>query len=219
MKRPSLPLAAVLLAATLAAVPVATPLRAQDASPSPSTANPAATVQDIRVTLHTSKGDIEGTLYAKHSPVAVANYLQLAGKKFYDGLKFHRVIPNFMIQGGDPEGTGGGGPGYTIDDEANKDLHFDKPGVFAMANRGANTSGSQFFITHGKTPWLEDNTGNGHYTIFGQVTKGQDVVDRITQGDRIDSIDVHDSTQALFSAQAKLLDEWNTKMAKAKEKK
>ena len=146
----------------------------------------------------------------------MANFLNLARQHFYDNLTFHRVIPNFMIQGGDPAGTGGGGPGYTIDDEKNGAARFDKPGVFAMANRGPNTSGSQFFITHQATPWLDDSANNGHYTIFGQVTKGQDVVNKITQGDRIRAVDILDSTLPLFTAQAKHIDQWNAGLAKDK---
>ena len=211
-------LAALFAAAALAAGPAA---RAQQPSPSasPAPTDPAVPVQDIRVTLHTDKGDIDATLFATHAPVAVANFLNLAQRHFYDGLTFHRVIRSFMIQGGDPEGTGGGGPGYTIDDESNGTMRFDKPGVFAMANRGKNTGGSQFFITHNATPWLDDGGQNGHYTIFGQVTKGQEVVNAITQGDHIRSVDILDPTQPLFTAQAKNIDKWNSSMAKDKEKK
>ena len=138
---------------------------------------------------HTSKGDITCILFEKETPKTVDNLVGLAngtkewtdhktGKKvktkFYDGLIFHRVIPNFMIQGGDPEGTGRGGPGYKFEDEFHPDLKFDKPGRLAMANSGPNTNGSQFFITHKPTPWL-----NNKHTIFGQVIAGQDVVDNI----------------------------------------
>ena len=213
--KPFLPLLAVLLATAIAASPAA---RAQQPNPAVSSApaDPAAPVQDIRVILHTDKGDIDATLYAKQAPVAVANFLNLAQHHFYDGLTFHRVIRSFMIQGGDPDGTGGGGPGYTIDDESNGTLRFDKPGVFAMANRGKNTGGSQFFITHNATPWLDDGGQNGHYTIFGQVTKGQDAVNAITQGDHIRSVDILDPTQPLFTAQAKNIDKWNSGMARDK---
>ena len=216
MKTKSLfPLLAALLATALAAGPAA---RAQQPSPAPAS-GAAAPVQDIRVTLHTDKGDIDATLFATRAPVAVANFLNLAQRHFYDGLTFHRVIRSFMIQGGDPAGTGGGGPGYTIDDESNGTMRFDKPGVLAMANYGKNTGGSQFFITHNATPWLDDGGQNGHYTIFGQVTKGQEAVNAITQGDHIRSIDILDSTQPLFQEEAKNLDKWNGLLAKDKEKK
>ncbi len=208
--RPLLSALAVLFAATIAC-------RAQDATPS-ATANPAAPAQDIRIVIHTDKGNVEATLFAKHAPLTVANFLNLAQQHFYDGLKFHRVIPQFMIQGGDPAGTGSGGPGYTFDDEPNDPLHFDKPGVLAMANRGKNTNGSQFFITHNAVPWLEDSQHQGHYTIFGQVTKGQDVVNLITQDDKIRSMDILDATTALFAAESKYIEQWNASLAKEKDK-
>ena len=213
--KPLLPLLAVLLTTALAAGPAARAQQPGSASP-PASADPAAPVQDIRVTLHTDKGDIDATLFAKQAPVTVANFLNLAQHHYYDGLTFHRVIRSFMIQGGDPDGTGGGGPGYTIDDESNGTMRFDKPGIFAMANRGKNTGGSQFFITHNATPWLDDGGQNGHYTIFGQVTKGQDAVNAITQGDHIRSVDILDPTQPLFTAQAKNIDKWNGSIAKGK---
>jgi peptidyl-prolyl cis-trans isomerase A (cyclophilin A) len=139
--------------------------------------------------IETSKGTITCELFDKQTPATVANFVGLAdGTKeykdpktgqmkkthFYDGLVFHRVIPNFMIQGGDPLGTGTGGPGYQFQDEIVTALVFDKPGKLAMANAGPGTNGSQFFITVAPTPWL-----NGHHTIFGQVTQGQDVANAI----------------------------------------
>lgn len=144
--------------------------------------------------METSKGTIEIDLYEKEAPITVANFIGLAtgqkewtdpktGKKvkkpFYDGLTFHRVIPNFMIQGGDPLGTGTGGPGYQFQDEFSPNLTFDAPGYLAMANSGPATNGSQFFITVAATPWL-----NGRHTIFGKVTKGMDVVTAISAVDR-----------------------------------
>lgn len=140
---------------------------------------------------HTSKGDITCVLFEKEAPKTIDNFVGLANgikewtdpktgkkvkKRFYDGLIFHRVIPNFMIQGGDPEGTGRGGPGYRFEDEFHADLKFDKPGRLAMANSGPNTNGSQFFITTVPTPWL-----NNKHTIFGQVIEGQDVTDKIEE--------------------------------------
>ncbi len=164
----------------------------------------AFSMDDIRIIVKTSKGDIEGTLFASKAPITVANYLNLAKRGFYNGLTFHRVIPDFMIQGGDPDGTGGGGPGYTFEDEVKTGLKHDKPGIFSMANRGPGTNGSQFFITHVPTPWLD-----GKHTVFGEVTKGQDVVNKIAQGDKIVSIEILDPTDALFEAQKAKIDGWN----------
>jgi len=169
----------------------------------------SATLKDIRVILHTSKGDIAGTLFATKAPMTTANYLNLAQKGFYNGLTFHRVINPFMIQGGDPQGNGTGGPGYIFDNEIDPTLKFDKPGVFAMANAGPNTNGSQFFITHIPYPSL-----NGGYSIFGQVTSGQEVVNQIVIGDRINSIEILDSTDVLFKAQAANLAKWNAVLKK-----
>jgi cyclophilin family peptidyl-prolyl cis-trans isomerase len=145
--------------------------------------------------LHTSEGDVEVELYPSDAPKTVENFRKLAGDGFYDGLVFHRVIPDFMIQGGCPLGTGTGGPGYQFEDEINE--HKVERGALAMANAGPNTNGSQFFIvTAEATPWLD-----GKHTVFGKVTSGQDVVDRISKTDRdardrprtpitIDSIDL-----------------------------
>lgn len=146
--------------------------------------------------LETNRGEILLQLYYLQTPITVANFVGLAtgtiqndavdkGVPFYDGLVFHRVIPNFMIQGGDPKGNGTGGPGYSFEDEIVNDLKFDGPGVLAMANAGPATNGSQFFITHKETPWL-----NGHHTIFGHVITGQDVVDAIQQNDTIQHIEI-----------------------------
>jgi cyclophilin family peptidyl-prolyl cis-trans isomerase len=133
-----------------------------------------------RATFHTSEGQIELELAPEEAPKTVENFTRLAGEGFYDGLTFHRVIPDFMIQGGDPKGDGTGGPGYTFDDESNQ-LRVER-GVIAMANAGPNTNGSQFFIvTADACPWLD-----GKHTVFGRVTDGQDVVDRISKVDRDD---------------------------------
>jgi len=131
-----------------------------------------------QATLHTSEGSIEMELFPEEAPKTVENFTRLAGEGFYDGLIFHRVIPDFMIQGGCPEGIGTGGPGYKFEDEFND--HKVVKGALAMANSGPNTNGSQFFIvTAEATPWLD-----GKHTVFGQLTSGQDVVDRISLVDR-----------------------------------
>ena len=159
---------------------------------------------DIRIILHTDKGDIEGTIFSDKVPMTATNFLNLAKRGYYNGIKFHRVIADFMIQGGDPTGTGAGGPGYKFGDEIHPSLKHTGPGIFSMANAGPGTNGSQFFITHVATPWLD-----GKHTVFGQVTKGQDVVNAIRQGDKIKSIDVLDSTDSLFAGQQANLDKWN----------
>ena len=172
-------------------------------------AQSAESMKDIRIIVKTDKGTIEGVLYPSKAPVTVANFLNLAKRGYYDGLKFHRVIPDFMIQGGDPTGTGSGGPGYRFEDECTPDLKHDKPGIFSMANAGPGTNGSQFFITHVATPWLD-----GKHTVFGSVTKGQDIVNAIAQGDKIQSIEILDPTDELFKAEAKRLAEWNAVLDK-----
>ncbi|MFA7445628.1 MAG: peptidylprolyl isomerase [Flavobacteriaceae bacterium] len=144
----------------------------------------------------TSKGEILVQLTYDKTPGTVGNFVGLAegnlensakpqGKPYYDGLSFHRVIPDFMIQGGCPQGTGTGDPGYKFDDEFRPDLRHDKPGVLSMANAGKGTNGSQFFITHVPTPWLDDN-----HTVFGFVVEGQDVVDSVAQGDKIEKLEI-----------------------------
>lgn len=136
-------------------------------------------------TIETSKGTIKLVLYFDKTPKTCANFEKLAKSGFYNGLTFHRVIPDFMIQGGCPKGDGTGGPGYQFEDEFRADLKHDGPGVLSMANSGPNTNGSQFFITHVATPWLDNK-----HTVFGRVTAGQDVVNAIRQNDRILSITV-----------------------------
>ena len=159
---------------------------------------------DIRILLKTSRGDIAGTIFASKVPITAANFLNLAKRGFYNGIKFHRVIKDFMIQGGDPTGTGSGGPGYKFADEIDKSFKHSKGGLFSMANAGPNTNGSQFFITHVATPWLD-----GKHAIFGEVTTGKEVVDSIAQGDKITAIEILDSTDDLFAAQKAQLDKWN----------
>ena len=150
----------------------------------------------IYAKFNTTKGSILVKLTHELTPGTVGNFVGLAegqlensarpmGKPYYDGLKFHRVIPDFMIQGGCPQGVGTGGPGYNFEDEFHPTLKHDKPGVLSMANSGPGTNGSQFFITHVPTNWLD-----GKHTVFGSVVEGQDVVDNITQGDLIDSLEI-----------------------------
>ncbi len=159
---------------------------------------------DIRIKLNTDKGTIEATLFASKVPMTVANFLNLAKKEYYNGITFHRVIPNFMIQGGDPTGTGAGGPGYRFADEFHPSLKHSKPGLFSMANAGPGTNGSQFFITHVPTAWLD-----GKHSVFGEVNLGQEVVDAIRGGDKIKTIEVLDSTDELFAAQEANIKKWN----------
>lgn len=167
-------------------------------------------MSDINITLHTTQGDIEATFFASRTPTTCANFLNLAQRHYYDGIQFHRVIPNFMIQGGDPTGTGRGGPGYKFADEFVRELRHGKAGIFSMANAGPNTNGSQFFITHNATPHLD-----GKHSVFGEVTKGQNVVDAIKQGDKITSITIHGDTTSLFESQKDNLEHWNSILDKA----
>jgi len=154
----------------------------------PPTAEGAEAVkgQDLYVVFETTKGRIIAEFYTDGAPMTVANFKNLADEGFYDGITFHRVIPNFMIQGGDPTGTGRGGPGYKWKDEKSAlKLKHDGPGVLSMANAGRDTNGSQFFITHTATPHL-----NGKHAVFGKVIEGQNVVDAIRQGDQMTTVRV-----------------------------
>lgn len=141
-----------------------------------------------QATIETPRGTIELELYPQHAPQTVNNFVFLAGEGFYDGTMFHRVIPNFMIQGGDPTGTGRGGPGYRFADEVRNNPLKHETGVISMANAGPNTNGSQFFITHAPQPHL-----NGKHTVFGKVVKGQSVVDAIRQGDVITRVTISET--------------------------
>ena len=143
------------------------------------------TSKNYTATFDTSRGPIVCDLFAKDAPNTVNNFVFLAREKFYDGTKFHRVIADFMVQGGDPQGTGTGGPGYKFGDEVKGNPHKHQRGSLSMANAGPNTNGSQFFITHVKTDWLD-----GKHTVFGQVRSGQDVVDKVKQGDVLKSVTI-----------------------------
>ncbi|MBW2193893.1 MAG: peptidylprolyl isomerase [Deltaproteobacteria bacterium] len=137
--------------------------------------------------IETNRGIIELELYPQHAPQTVNNFVFLAGEGFYAGVTFHRVISNFMIQGGDPTGTGGGGPGYKFEDEVEENPLKHEKSVISMANAGPNTNGSQSFITHSPQPHL-----NGKHTVFGKVVAGQDVVDSIEQGDKMAQVTINE---------------------------
>jgi peptidyl-prolyl cis-trans isomerase B (cyclophilin B) len=165
-----------------------------------------AAAKAVNAVMHTSKGDIKIQLFADKAPITVANFVNLANRGFYDGLSFHRVIPNFMIQGGCPQGTGTGGPGYRFEDECSASLRHDAPGKLSMANAGPGTNGSQFFITHVPTSWLD-----GKHTVFGSVLDSADqvVVNSIVVGDSISGIDI-DGADELLASQAQRVSQWNT---------
>ncbi|MBL8300738.1 MAG: peptidylprolyl isomerase [Rhodanobacteraceae bacterium] len=156
----------------------------------------------------TGRGTIQLRLHADKTPVTVANFVNLAQRGYYDNLNFHRVIPDFMVQGGCPHGSGMGGPGYRFEDECRPDLKHNKPGILSMANAGPGTNGSQFFITHVPTNWLD-----GKHTVFGEVIgEGQAIVDAIRGGDKIGSIRIEGDTSALLAAQKARVDDWNAKL-------
>ncbi|MGY0503686.1 peptidylprolyl isomerase [Luteimonas sp. e5] len=157
----------------------------------------------VTATIDTSRGPIKLELFADKAPLTVANFVNLAKRGFYDGLNFHRVIDNFMIQGGCPQGRGTGGPGYRFEDETDNGVAHER-GVISMANAGPNTNGSQFFITHIKTDWLD-----GKHTVFGKVLEGLEVVDAVKQGDAINSIRIEGDADAALAARADRVAEWN----------
>jgi len=163
-------------------------------------------VADLKAIFETEKGLINVTLFADKTPLTVANFANLAKRGFYDGLNFHRVIDDFMIQGGCPIGTGTGGPGYRFDDECSPDLRHDGPGVLSMANAGPGTNGSQFFITHIETPWLD-----GKHTVFGKVVadSDMDVVNAIAGNDKLVKVTVEGDVTDLFGSKADDLKSWN----------
>jgi peptidyl-prolyl cis-trans isomerase B (cyclophilin B) len=176
-------------------------------------ASAASAADKLTATIQTSKGNIELELTPDKTPVTVANFVNLAQHGFYNGVAFHRVINEFMIQGGDPTGTGAGGPGYRFEDEFDPSLRHTGPGVLSMANAGPGTNGSQFFITHVATPWLD-----GKHSVFGKVIKGQEVVNSIKQGDKIEKVTIAGDTTALFNNPKvkEKLASWNDVLASKK---
>jgi peptidyl-prolyl cis-trans isomerase B (cyclophilin B) len=157
----------------------------------------------LTATFQTERGTIKVELAADKAPLTVANFVNLARRGFYDGLTFHRVIPDFMIQGGCPQGSGTGGPGYRFEDETGNGLSHER-GVLSMANAGPATNGSQFFITHVACAWLD-----GKHTVFGKVLEGQDVVDRVEQGDTIRSVTIEGDADPVLAANADRVADWN----------
>ncbi len=166
---------------------------------------------DLKAVFETEKGTINLDLYADKAPLTVANFVNLIQRGFYDGLNFHRVIPDFMIQGGCPQGTGTGGPGYRFADEFVADLRHDGPGILSMANAGPGTNGSQFFVTHVATPWLDD-----HHTVFGKVVSDADmeVVNEIVGNDALIKITIEGDATELLEKFKDQLTEWNETLDK-----
>ena len=162
--------------------------------------------EHIIAVIETTKGTIRMNLFSGEVPVTVGNFVNLARRTYYDGLKFHRVIPDFMIQGGCPRGDGRGGPGYQFHDEFISGLRHNKPGILAMANAGPGTNGSQFFITHVPTPWLDDK-----HTVFGEVRSShdQDIVNKIEQSDTIIAVTIEGDLSALIREIRPHLNKWN----------
>jgi len=159
---------------------------------------------ELVAVVNTTKGEIRLRLFPNEAPTTVLNFVNLAQRGYYDGLKFHRVIENFMIQGGDPTGTGTGGPGYQFKDEFSPRLRHDGPGVLSMANSGPDSNGSQFFITYKDTGWLDRR-----HSVFGKVISGQEVVDAIGQGDVMSSVTIEGDACGLFEKHDKQLAKWN----------
>ncbi len=161
----------------------------------------------LHAVFDTDRGPIKVELYPDKAPLTVANFVNLAGRGFYDGLDFHRVIADFMVQGGCPQGTGTGGPGYKFEDETGNGVKHER-GVLSMANAGPDTNGSQFFITHVATSWLD-----GKHTVFGKVVEGLEAVDRIQQGDGLKSVKIEGDVEPVLAAKAERIAEWNRILA------
>lgn len=164
-----------------------------------------ATAEPLLVTLETQKGNIVLELTPDKTPLTVASFVNLVSRGYYDGLKFHRVVPNFVIQGGDPFGDGRGGPGYNFADEFDPSLKHTGPGTLSMANAGPGTNGSQFFITHVATPHLDNR-----HSVFGKVTEGMDVVNKIVAGDLIVKATVKGDYKSVLTKSKTQVDQWNT---------
>jgi len=169
------------------------------------------TANELAAEIKTNRGTIHLRLFADKTPLTVANFVNLAQRGYYNGLTFHRVIPDFMIQGGCPNGDGRGGPGYKFEDEIVPDLKHDRPGILSMANAGPGTNGSQFFITHIPTPWLD-----GKHTVFGAVVGPADqaIVDQIQGEDSIESITIQGDTSALLDKQKARIEAWNATLGR-----
>lgn len=172
-----------------------------------------STLPELTAEIATKHGTIHLKLFASQAPLTVANFANLARRGYYNGLTFHRVISDFMVQGGCPSGSGTGGPGYKFGDEIVSSLKHDRGGILSMANAGPGTNGSQFFITHTPTPWLD-----GKHTVFGAVIDAADkaIVDKVRNGDTIDSIIVKGDAEPLFAKEKTQLDEWNAILDRAK---
>ena len=196
-----------LMAAAAAVLAVAAPMTLPASALAQAASDWRTVAPENLLVIDTAKGRV----LVEVSPLAAPNHVErirtLADQGFYDGLKFHRVIADFMVQGGCPHGIGNGGPGYRFEDEANNGLGHER-GVLSMANAGPNTNGSQFFITHVATPWL-----NGKHTVFGKVTEGLDVVDAVRQGDTIKSVKIEGDAEAALAAKADRVAEWNKILA------
>ncbi len=195
LRKPSLMLLNLAVVAALILVTLVVPSPAQAAG------------EPLTAVFTTSKGVIKLELFPDDAPLTVAAFANLCSRGYYDGLTFHRVIPNFMIQGGDPQGTGRGGPGYQFKDETTPKRKHDGPGVLSMANAGPGTNGSQFFITHVATPHLD-----GKHTVFGKVIEGQNVVNSIVKGDTMNTVRVEGDTAPLLASQAKEIAKFNAAM-------
>jgi peptidyl-prolyl cis-trans isomerase B (cyclophilin B) len=165
----------------------------------------------LQACIKTGEGEMNLNLFPEVAPMTVLNFVNLSKRGYYNGLKFHRVIADFMVQGGDPTGTGSGGPGYNFRDEFNDGVVFDKKGILAMANAGPNTNGSQFFITHVETPWL-----NYKHSIFGELISEEDqkVLDSIKQGDKIETIEITGDVEEYIEKNKKVLNQLNEMLEK-----
>ncbi|MEA1969499.1 MAG: peptidylprolyl isomerase [Thermodesulfobacteriota bacterium] len=166
-------------------------------------------MSELTAVMETNKGTIKIKLFADKTPATVANFVNLINREYYNGLKFHRVISDFMIQGGCPNGNGMGGPGYNFEDEFDKELRHSKPGILSMANAGPGTNGSQFFITHGPTPHLDDC-----HSVFGEVagSEDMDVVNKIAQNDIIEKMTIEGDTTELMKQEEAKITKWNKKI-------